>query len=350
MHYQKIKQKLKVGAVATAMVVSNLVQNTAFASELYPGHDYVPLDNSGSPVFYISKIDPTNNQLEFFYNTDANNAEISGVEVGWIADRSTNILGMDILSYESATNAWSQRVFSNGTKQFSEYLDREDGGVKYYTVDAEVSLTNNVFKDLFYIVNLADGSKWINSVEYGDCGYFWSYGKSCNVLSFMPGMEYNNILYTLKDVEIKNTGSSTTESEPTNNSIDEPETQPNTDVVSDNSIDREPTTLENNEKVEMVSSEMPETIEKAVTVASFVKSTVEETDSEDFDEDEDDEDVYEGSGDTTLDVPLLGKSEKEINYLWWLPFFLGGAALGAISTWFLFSILKKRKESRTHII
>jgi hypothetical protein len=54
-------------------------------------------------------------------------------------------------------------------------------------------------------------------------------------------------------------------------------------------------------------------------------------------------DTPEGPGETTLDVPTLGKASKiDFN---WLPYFLGGAVLGWILTWFLVYIVMKKKVS-----
>ena len=352
MNYQKFKRKIKVGMVAGAMLMMNFSALPTFASELYPGHDYVPLNNSGEPVFYISRIDPTNNELEFTLDKEVvNESEIQGVEVGWISDRSSNVLEMDVLSYETASNSWSQRVFANGETSFSTYFSEENDFYRKYLVPTEVDLKNNVFKDLFYIVNLDNGEKWINSIDYGDCGYAWYYGESCDVIGFMAGMELNNIFYQLVDTTMKDTG---VEPEPA--PVSEPESEP---VVEP--LEPEPTVEPADElviKPEKTEAELESTVKdeqetprKIATVASFVKDVKEMNSGGDSEENNDETEVLEGSGDTVLDVPLLGKAEEKTeNPLWWLPFFIGGTAFGAVSTWFLFFIFDRHKRNRTYII
>lgn len=410
----KLKQVIKKGGVmfAASVMVLPTIATPVYATDLYPGHSYVPLDNTGAPVFYISKIDPTNNQLEFYHNSGwGENIEVDTVEVGWIADRSAVNINRDILSYDSARNTWSQTVFS-GESKISNYLTQEDGDIKRYTVDTEVALSNNVFKDLFYIVNLTDGTKWINTVDYGDCGYNWSYGMSCDVMSYIPGFEYNNILYDLKNVEIKQpvseqisggtdastdvttdeqtnnetnneTASGETLEEKTEEKVDEPETetQPETIAVDETAV---PLTEENikeiNEKtvetadptdeqsmadvVEANDNTETEVVEKTASELKAVTAVVrtnmnsdttdeteyEEGDDEAEDEDEDEDEIDfspEGNGDTTLDVPLLGKTEQiESSLVFnWIPYFIGGAAVGTILTLILNSIIKRRKYS-----
>ena len=85
-------------------------------------------------------------------------------------------------------------------------------------------------------------------------------------------------------------------------------------------------------------------IVEAATVKTVENVMVLDSDDEDYEEEIGKEEVDlapEGPGDTTLEVPTLGKTE--INEFNWLPYFIGGAVLGAFSTWFLISMINKRK-------
>ena len=52
----------------------------------------------------------------------------------------------------------------------------------------------------------------------------------------------------------------------------------------------------------------------------------------------------EGPGETTLDVPILGGNNESLKFNW-IPYFVGGAVLGWILTWFLVYFVMKKKVS-----
>ena len=338
MNYQKIKQKIKFGAVAAAMTISSLTPSAAFADELFPGYDPVPLDYSGAPVFYISKIDQTNNEVEFkLYTEEVDySSQIENVEVRWSKE---------------ARNDWGEVVFSNDSTPFSEYYTEDDYAFKKYVVGAEVNLWDDQFYIWRYTVTLTDGSKWANYLDFSDCGPYVAYGMGCEVIGNMFGEQYNTMLYGSVMVEVKERP---VEPEPEPVEPEPVEPEPELVEPEPEPVGPEPTELtedlsdSSEGEVIEVENETPRTIERVVTVASFVKNPAEETEVEEL---ENDAEVQEGSGNTTLDVPLLGGKTGECgNSFWWLPYFLGGAVLGTGLTLFLFFIFDKHKKNRTYLI
>lgn len=434
MKLKKVTKNLKLLALSFGAISTIATPMSVFASDEYPGTDYVPQVN-GIPAFYINTIDPTNNQVEFYLNT------LSGVEperfgLAWIRDRSSAYLNKDVRSYPSVSERWSQKVFWSDDYELSleSYHSGDAGFIKKYTVDAIVSLKNNTFKDLYYIVEMKTGERWANKVTYGDCGWSWKEGKACESSGIQDGVLVDGVSYTLVDapskfykLEIPKSGGEEPVVEPEPDPIPEPDPTPtpDPDPTPDPEPNPEPDDSEKNGQgtdeqksdstEEKPAETKPTTTDKptnnsAATIAvvtpkdndnsnknsgsaqisiavhennasdegdledeespTLLENVVFSSDNQNTDSDgdvseavdgEDDgesdgvsEEGYEGFGDSTLDVPMLGDvsddedgEEKltceKINVV---PYILLGAGIGIVSTLFLLFVIKKARDAK----
>ena len=340
MSSKNVINKIKVGIAAVLMLSSGV--SPVFASEEYPGHDY-PGQLYGMPVFSITRIDLTNNQLEFSMNEVGLYGKVlKNFGAGWITDHSAGVENMDLRAYESVSNVWSQRVFWSDDNNLSNYISYDDGSWKKYTVDSEVDLKSNDTYRLFYIAEFEDGDKWISRISYEDCASAWTEGMSCDSKGYISGsLNYDHTKFKLVAAPKK--------------IVDEPE-QPVVEPVAVEPVSEEPTpeptpTPENmttEPTVEQLGTEAKTNDVEAATVKTVENVMVIGGDTEEIDDEADDEtddeeiDLSpEGPGETTLDVPTLGKTEV-IGFNW-LPYFIGGAVVGGGLTWFLVYLNNKRK-------
>ena len=198
---KNIINKIKAGIFSVLALLA--WENPAFASEQYPGHDY-PTQLYGMPTFSVTRIDLTNNQLEFSLNTDmdALNGKILNHFGAWWVTDDLAVSGMDLLAYDSVSNTWSMRVFWNDMDAPSKYLSEISGVWEKYVVDAEVDLKMNTSGKLFYIAEFEDGDKWISRISYQDCMEAWTDGMSCDIQGYVGnGANYDHIYYGLVPVE-----------------------------------------------------------------------------------------------------------------------------------------------------
>jgi hypothetical protein len=355
MNYQKLKNKIKLGMVAGAVLISSFLGAATYANELYPGHEYVP-KISGMPIFVISKIDLTNNELELSLKNEAEayESEIKNVSVGMITDRAT-LRTKDVLSFNSTKDTGSREIFSSGETPFLEFFSGSNEEYRKYTVTPEVPLTEDNVGILLYIVELNDGTKWVNIADYWECGAYWFYGMTCNMLGYMPGSDVNNVGYQMFSTEVKNPPAPVEEQTA---ELEEPIAEPEESTSEPDALltELEASTEESavdqateNQEIENIEVVIePDTEVATLAIVSKTAGVaLESSDDESQDEEIEDFEVDEGSGDTMLNVPLLGQTESKTEFNW-LPYFIGGATIGTTSTCFLFYILKKK--NRTHII
>jgi len=325
MRLKKITKNIAGGFLAMTMVVTGMTA-PVFADEEV--NTFIR-ENSATkmPQGYISLIDPTNNQIEMMITISGLYAGISGVDIGWVKDD----MWRDPRVYTIDAN-YAQRVFS-ADGDLSEYHVRFFNDTWKYRFSSEVDLKENPNSSLFYIIRLDNGARMVNEVSYGNCMAEWEDGKGCE-LDLYRGTTYNNIVYKLVDVvkAFPEGGEDNSEGGETG---DEAENRNEKTVEMENSS---ATTSVNNGGGSEKSSN------KIVSEAGTGGESKEEP-SEELEEVEESEDdfteVEEGAGDTTIEVPKLGGPENNCNEINWILIFLGGAGLGAISTWFLINKLGK---------
>ena len=367
------------------------------ATDKYPGRDYPTLVDY-IPAIYMSRIDPTNSQIEITVNTMyLDGRTIAKIGSGFIRDHSEPIENRDILTYEFVDPKWSTVMFNYDMEEIETYFTREEGTLKVYTVNTSKALSSNTFKRLYYIVDFTDGTKWVNNVNYMECGKDWVMGKSCDAYRYEQDKEYDNVRYLLADAPekfIKPDPKVTSEPESTSEPETTPELEPTAEM--ETVLDPEPIAepestqevepiLESDSTPELVIEPEPVSITEPImepttpVIETVSEVIVEETPRnneivlasapqiidtvkvEEISTDTDDEveDVYDvltespdGPGETTLDIPLLGKSGEEASEIVemqdsnWLLIFIAGVTLGAISTWFLFSLINRYKYKR----
>ncbi len=357
---RRIKEVVVTMAVCTFGATSSVM-----ATSNYPGHDYPPRASNNVPAIYMSRIDIENNQIEFTVDTERlDDKTISNIGVGWAKNNSYLMENSNILEYETVETDWSEKVLKKSTDELASYLARSSEFEQVYIIDADVDIKSNELNKMFYIVDFTDGSKWINNASYEDCGQAWVPGLNCVAGRFSSMKEYDNVVYVTAGAPEKFIG---TNPEPTEPEPVEPEPitpdptvsddvgpttpEPVVDdpepVVSDPEVISENREIENEEKAQVNDN-------KNTVVLASAPQTIDTVQSKNItlDDDEEDNNIYEelteapeGAGETTLDIPMLGGTNKcdEFN---WLPYFIAGTALGAISIWFLFSIIKKVKNDR----
>ena len=384
----------KVQAIMAAIFLLLSPSGAAFASG---GERSFPKIVDGLPTFILSRVDLTNNQLEFSVNINwLGEKVLSNFGAGYVTNRAA-VRSLDVLEYDSVSNPWSERVFWSDNEDLSKYMYKSGGidGWAKYVVDAESDLLLNDSGELFYLAEFADGDKWLNEFDYSECLSEWSRGMECDAMPMMNGnSQAFEIKYILSEApdgklmvgqtqEQKNkneivsgpeSGSepesrseleSGSEPEPENSEVVS-ELEPETNIeVETEALGGETTNnafnIENADELEgKVDNEVVEaSIETKKVLATknsengakgdlklaSVKQTTKET--KEIGDGVADGDVAvdtpEGPGETTLDVPTLGEASKiDFN---WLPYFLGGAVLGWILTWFLVYIVMKKKVS-----
>lgn len=348
MKLQKLSKKIKLAAFVLAFT---LAPTEVFASEAYPITDYPPRINN-VPGFYITMIDPTNNQIEFTLN------ELFGVEparfgVAWIEDRAN--AEADVRSFTGVDESFARKVFwsDDYDLELESYHSRDVAGfLRKYVIDSEVDLRENIYHDFYYIIETTDGERWANKVTYDECGEAWTEGMACFNAGIKNDTEVDNVTYGLGEAPEKFIKTEIYRSHPEPEPVVEPE--PDEPVEPDDSepSDSDETGVvegenaENAEKSDSVQNsddaQAPVVIERAVAQVARNATDTDEEIVEETDE------VNEGFGDTTLEVPMLGGAEKtdekiECEKINVLPYVLSGVGIGAISTWFLFLMIKKAK-------
>ena len=199
----KILKSLKLAALSFSTAVM-MMPAAVFASEEYPGTDYPPRINN-IPGFYITVIDPTNNQIEFTLNT-LFNKEPARFGVAWIRDRSEPVLNADIRSFTGIDESTSTKVFwsDDYDLDLESYHSRDTAGfLRKYVVDSEVDLSHNTFRELYYIIETTDGDRWVNKAIYQECGDAWTEGKACAMSWIKNDVEVDNVAYALTDAPEK---------------------------------------------------------------------------------------------------------------------------------------------------
>ena len=324
-----------------------MMPTSVFASEQYPGHDY-PEKVYSMPALSVTRIDLTNNELIFSFNTiGLYGRTLEHFGAGWITDDAYELENMDVRSIDSVSNPWSKRVFWNDTTDLSEYITykENDGPWVKYTVDAEVDLKENTSGKMFYIAEFDDGGKWISWFSYKDCLNDFSDGMACEVCGYVDGMpDYDHTNYSLIPVRKKEKQAPAVITEPEPEVITEPES-----VISEPEeviLDSEPKVDNSIADLKTETTEESSNEVSPATVKTIENVMVLGSDIEEYEEDDESEDELglspEGPGETTLEVPTLGKTEVVFN---WLPYFIAGFALGGTSTWFLVYIYNKKKLS-----
>lgn len=199
----KILKSLKLATLSLS-TAAMMMPAAVFASEEYPGTDYPPRINN-IPGFYITVIDPTNNQIEFTLNT-LFNKEPARFGVAWIRDRSEPVLNADIRSFTGIDESTSTKVFwsDDYDLDLESYHSRDTAGfLRKYVVDSEVDLSHNTFRELYYIMETTDGERWVNKATYQECGDAWTEGKACAMSWIKNDVEVDNVAYALTDAPEK---------------------------------------------------------------------------------------------------------------------------------------------------
>lgn len=371
----KLKELLKKLGLAI-LSISLLTPMSTFASDEFSGVDY-PSRINNIPAVYISRIDFTNNELEFTLNT-LEGKKLARFGAAWVKDRSDEYLNADARSYPSVDEVWSEKIFwsDDYDLDIESYHSNDSSFFKRYTVDAIVDLKDNIYWDMYYIAETTDGIRWVNKVTYGNCGSVWQAGKACIGNVFRNETEVDNVQYFLRDAPEKFTKTEiprvvvipdpepTVEPEPTPESepVVEPEPtfelestpEPELTMGSETTIEPEATV---NETENISKPENDPVLITGVEVLATQGLTDTDNDiNEEFEDNiieelEDFNEFYEGFGDSTLGVPILGGvnedgEEPECEEINVLMYFIFGAAVGAILAWFLSFIIKMISTSK----
>lgn len=350
---------LKIG-LTVAIVIGVLMGQSlpVMATSEYPGHSYPErLPNINIPGVTVNRIDFENNQIEMVFNPRTYlNKTIEKVSMGWVKNHSEEVDNLDLLSYGTVNIGWAQKVFEMDFETLKTYKAKEIGVYQVLILDPDdgVDLKTNLDKRMFFIVDFTDGTKWIDQLTYDNCDYIP--GKSCNVLRYQYEREYDVLIYALADAPTKFVRNlSETEPVDTENNNVDVDISETVDDTENADISGE---VEENETdtTKVVVASMPETID---TVNRDVKSSDDDAidmKKEDLDELDETEDVdgveeydesFDGPGETTLDIPILGGvSAEKCNNTDWILIFISGAVAGTVLTSFLFSMIRYIKEAK----
>ncbi|MBP5512076.1 hypothetical protein J6X90_01685 [Candidatus Saccharibacteria bacterium] len=360
---------LAVGAIILA------VPSAAFALDrLVFVSIYVPRINY-NPVFYISRIDIKNNELEFVYNTDYEK-QIARFGAAWVKDEEKWNLPYDsIRTYPSVDEEWSEKIFWSGDYELEieKYITSTDGSLAHYVIESEADLKENDTMAIYYIVETTDDERWVGIALYNTCGTEdWGDNACYSNNKFIREKEYSAATYYLDKAPVRKV-----ESEPKRVLEDEepiPETKviPEPEVISEpepetiavpkeerkmeedtpkeeNTVSDEEVVVtreEDEEPVLLATIEIPE-LEDELDADEEV-TEIEEESEDNIDIYSEDDEVYEGFGETTLDVPILGnvKGDTPEEKPDLIPIALISLGLGAILAWFLLFIVKMTSTSK----
>lgn len=435
----------KIGA-GIVMTCSLVFAAPVKATSEYPGRDY-PTQRGGNPYVFILSIDQTNNQLQFNVDTWRTAANpITKIKASWIKDEHVEeVEKMHLLTYDIIDQSWLEKIV-DVPAPYLDFLSAEAGVFHVYTFDSEVSLKDNHSGKMFYIVEFADGTKWINRVSYEKCQNKWVMGKYCTVNYYQQNKEYDSVVYDITDApekfirkhsepeekpaeEPKNpvnpdpivnqedpkkqaeeTKESTKDDKVSNEEMKNPdgkskkviESSGDSGVLNNKDKPKNSDTQNESKKLEEVeatkklaeapivsknnvSSQTKESDSKKnevkvskISLAETVKRSIVKLDDPNSDEtdDHDDEDESETKNENNengnkkdenlekpeellneddnskLEVPKLGGEQNDAHENMTATFIvsiIGGAAIGAIITLFLISMIKKRKENKENL-
>jgi hypothetical protein len=345
-------------------VLSLLFPSKAFAET---GAVYVPKPYN-IPIIHVARIDMTNNQIEFRVSSlTVGSRKIKEVELLYLPD------GVDeeqLLDYDLSEMEGVKTAFKN-SENFEEYYVDMVNFYRSYIVDTFYDLKENEIGEMMFVVRLESGEAWVDKIDYKMCKNLWKPGADCYEAGFVIKNEVNSTIYSMavaperyvppekiietvvvevpveKEPDEAETGSDETgeESENTGNSETESESKPESGDNNETGVEIEKNTEEAEENVEKQSDNQNTELSSEIVIDDSYRkkeiiidnSILEETDNE----------SHEGPGETTLDVPVLGKVETEVKEdSSWLNWFLIGFCSGTILTSFLFLTIKRVKDSR----
>lgn len=372
MAFKKYK-KIKNIIAGSALVVSSLTGPSVFADEeILP----IPISFDQRPQFELSIIDLTNNKLDFGFNPIRIPGAFSNFGA-WIVDDS-GVDDIADLKEESLTQAfWSN---DEDVSTFRKYTLET---TNHYVVSSEVNLAEKSTGKMLTMAKLSNGTVWASLVDFSNCLAGWELGKACSADTFEKDSSnyVTSINYVLTDVEIEETeddgsddadssnsdnpddGSSTdddnTDDSDDNDSEDDTDNEDDTESTSDGDSD-DATNAETDEDANSNSETVVTTAVKTAAVtkttgssnnsktSTNTSSTSSDTSDNNSDVIGDTSEIAEGSGGTTLDVPMLGGGSNKVNEtvdnLSWILIFLSGMLAGTTGTWFLLS--RNRKTDR----
>lgn len=189
-------RKMKNIIAGSALIISSFIGPSVFAeSEIVP----VTVGGDGRPRFEISKVDLTNNKLDFGIYQISLPGNIANLGA-WIVD-DTEIEDISSISEDNLT-----QVFYTDT--IADYYSYSKDITKHYVASSEVNLAEKSTGKMFYLVNFSNDKIWTGLIDYSDCLSGWTYGKSCNadIFDFDSTLQVTNITYTLSDIEIEQSG------------------------------------------------------------------------------------------------------------------------------------------------
>ena len=395
-------KNIKNVAMGSVLVLSGMVGPSAFADE---ESMQIPVGFDERPQFELTKIDLTNNKLDFGMTQVRLPGEIQDFGA-WIV-KDDNVADSEELGEDALL-----RAFSNAGIGADNYYRYSVSTTKHYVVPAEINLLEESTGKILYMTELLDGTVWAHLIDYSECLSGWTFGKACVADTFERDSNWNvtEINYVLADVEIEpeeteEPGESdepvvpddpgvTDESGGLNESgvtdipgePDEPGTTDESGVpdksgeIKESGVPddiRESENMESNNRQENLSGNEPENLSRDDGLKDDGPARVDDADnfsnlattgnpdgagnyntasssnmvdtSDTNEETNESKEVEEGAGNTTLEVPELGKkteSENTLQNLTWLLIFLAGALTGALSTWFLLSDHRKMSKNR----
>jgi hypothetical protein len=369
----KLLNKTRIWAISSLMIALNFTSPVMAERAIEPPetHSYPKfIESNGRTAVALTKIDPTNSQVRFTIDMEET-GKIAGIGVGWVTDKSA--APRYILFYETMDEPWIEKFFYKEWDDFSTYLSGQDGKFNSYTVDGDIELSLNTTNKLFYIVDFEDGTKWINEATYSVYGESWIEGKSFDARFYRNDLNFDTVIYEQVDASekfIRVLPEPEPEPEPVT-SEPEPELEPEpvtSEPTKEEKIEESPETdpipsSETEVKTAIIEvAPSDEEKESTVTTASdpktidtVIKKSVTTDTDEDYDEYEDESfdeltESPEGLGETTVDVPVLGNTMEESpasnNSILYI---IGGTALGAGLTWFLFSLYRKYKKDKRNL-
>jgi|GEM_PF-6572945 len=368
-----LKKSIKNVIAGSALLASSMATPSVFADG---GISPIPYGFDGRPQFELSLIDLTNNKLDFGVTQPRLSSPVANMGA-WIVDETEAGDVSELTDEDLIPVFWTDNI--------ENYYKYVKDTTKHYVSRAEVNLLESSTGKMFYMAELMNGTIWAQLIDYSACLSGWTEGKACAADTFEKDSDWNitEINYALVDVEVDT-------EEPAEEPVEEPvePTEPTEEPEGpsepsepvepiDDPIEpvEEPVEepAEGPAEVEtpeintaetttptVISETSPSTKEVVEVVKTVYLSnnsnddsvkTVEEAEKAEIletTETSSEEETTEAE-EETLEIPELGKkieTENILNNLSWILFFVSGALLGTVSTWFLLSDHHKMNQRK----
>ncbi|MDO4967804.1 MAG: hypothetical protein Q4E70_03540 [Candidatus Saccharibacteria bacterium] len=349
-----LKKSIKNVIAGSALLASSMATPSVFADG---GISPIPYGFDGRPQFELSLIDLTNNKLDFGVTQPRLSSPVANMGA-WIVDETEAGDVSELTDEDLIPVFWTDNI--------ENYYKYVKDTTKHYVSRVEVNLLESSTGKMFYMAELMNGTIWAQLIDYSACLSGWTEGKACAADTFEKDSDWNitEINYALVDVEVD---TEEPVEEPTEEPIEEPIEEPVEEPVEgpveepNEELAEAETAEAKTAEVEVVTSETSPSTKEVVEVVKTVYlsnnsnddsvKTVEEAEKAETletTETSSEEETTEAE-EETLEIPELGKkieTENILNNLSWILFFVSGALLGTVSTWFLLSDHHKMNQRK----